>query len=78
MNPLPRRNRPRGRRRDPEPERENPLRTESQRLACKQKQRFATAQEADDAVYRARMEGTTLGTYKCQWCNGWHLTSRDG
>jgi hypothetical protein len=51
------------------------LRTESQREACRTKQRFASEREADDAAYRARMEGTSLGIYRCAWCGGWHLTS---
>jgi len=78
---MPRRNRPQRsrRRRDAASARppENALRTETQRLACKRKERFATQREADDAVYRNRMEGTPLGAYHCAWCDGWHLTSRE-
>lgn len=44
--------------------------------ACRRKRRFATEREADDAAYRARMEGRSLGIYLCEWCGGWHLTSR--
>jgi hypothetical protein len=73
---LPRRNRPKGANRDRRREAPRPLRTEAQRQACKQKQRFATEREADDAVYRARMEGTELAYYRCPWCDGWHLTRR--
>ena len=43
---------------------------------CRRKQRFATEREADDAAYRARMEGRRLGIYHCRLCGGWHLTSR--
>jgi hypothetical protein len=72
---VPRRNRPRGSRRSkgvPPPE--GPTRSFAQREACRSKQRFATEREADDAVYRARMEGTALSFYRCPWCDGFHLT----
>jgi hypothetical protein len=75
---LPRRNRPRGSRREPPREPEERQRTASQLEACRSKTRFDTEREADDAVYRARMEGRSLGIYKCPWCDGWHLTSRRG
>jgi hypothetical protein len=45
---------------------------------CRRKRRFATEREADDAAYRARMEGRQLGVYHCDLCGGWHLTSRPG
>jgi hypothetical protein len=48
----------------------NPLR------ACRRKRRFETEREADDAAYRARMDGRMLAIYRCRWCEGWHLTSR--
>lgn len=44
--------------------------------ACRRKRRFASEREADDAAYLARMEGRSLGIYRCDWCGGWHLTSR--
>lgn len=44
--------------------------------ACRRKRRFDTEREADDAAYAARMEGRRLSTYQCEWCGGWHLTSR--
>jgi len=71
---VPRRNRPKGQKR--ERPRESPPRSLAQREACRSKQRFATEREADDAVYRARMEGTALGFYRCPWCEGFHLTRR--
>ena len=37
---------------------------------------LTTEREADDAAYRARMEGRRLGIYQCSICGGWHLTSR--
>jgi hypothetical protein len=43
---------------------------------CRRKRRFETEREADDAAYRARMEGRRLGIYQCSVCGGWHLTSR--
>jgi hypothetical protein len=43
---------------------------------CRRKVRYATEREADDAAYRARMEGTQLAVYQCPWCNGWHLTRK--
>ena len=48
----------------------------NQLQACRRKKRFASEREADDAAYRARMEGRQLGIYRCDWCGGWHLTSR--
>ena len=44
--------------------------------ACRRKRRFASEREADDAAYRARMEGHELSVYACIWCRGWHLTSK--
>lgn len=73
---MPRRNRPRGARDPGRNEVSEPPRSASQLEACRRKTRFATEREADDAVYRARMEGQSLGFYHCPWCNGWHLTSR--
>lgn len=71
---MPRRNRPKGQKR--ERPSEPPPRNFAQREACRSKQRFANEREADDAVYRARMEGTELGFYRCPWCDGYHLTRR--
>lgn len=50
----------------------------TQLQACRRKRRFQSEREADDAAYRARMEGRSLGIYLCDWCGGWHLTSRLG
>ncbi|MEO8091712.1 MAG: hypothetical protein ABI726_03250 [bacterium] len=52
------------------------LRSANPLQACRRKRRFETEREADDAAYRAKMEGRTLGVYQCEWCGGWHLTSR--
>ncbi|HEX6116550.1 MAG TPA: hypothetical protein VFY99_05575 [Solirubrobacterales bacterium] len=72
---MPRRNRPKGAKRE-DPREGPPPRSVAQREACRSKQRFATESEADDAVYRARMEGTALSFYRCPWCEGFHLTRR--
>jgi len=73
---VPRRNRPRGAKREGPRDVRTPERTFAQREACRTKQRFATERDADDAVYRARMEGTALSFYRCPWCDGFHLTRR--
>lgn len=46
--------------------------------SCRQKRRFETEREADDAAYQARMDGRELGIYHCELCGGWHLTRRKG
>ena len=45
---------------------------------CRRKTRYASEREADDAAYRARMEGVELWIYQCPWCHGWHLTRAGG
>jgi len=55
---------------------DEPLRSANPLQACRRKRRFETEREADDAAYRARMEGRRLAIYLCEWCGGWHLTSR--
>ena len=57
---------------------EDEFRSANELQACRRKRRFATEREADDAAYQARMEGRRLGIYQCEWCGGWHLTSRTG
>ena len=43
------------------------------------KTRFASQDEAERAALQARLDhGTTLGSYRCEMCGGWHLGSRDG
>ncbi len=51
-------------------------RINSELETCRQKRRFATEREADDAAYQARLEGRDLRVYECTWCRGWHLTSK--
>jgi len=53
-------------------EREQALR----RKACASKNRYATRGEAEDAIVACAAYGTTgLYSYRCSYCNGWHLTS---
>ena len=62
--------------RPPAPAEEERPPPEAALASCRQKRRFATEREADDAAYQARMEGRDLGIYHCELCGGWHLTSR--
>jgi len=55
---------------------DDPIPAATQIQACRRKHRYASEREADDAAYRARMDGRPLGIYRCDWCAGWHLTSR--
>lgn len=57
-------------------ETDEPIPAANQIQACRRKRRYESEREADDAAYRARMDGQTLGIYECPWCRGWHLTSR--
>jgi hypothetical protein len=43
------------------------------------KNRFSTQADAERAALQARLEhGTTVGSYACAMCGGWHLGTRDG
>ena len=50
--------------------------------ACESKNRYSCKSEAEAAIASCAEYGTTgLHAYRCQYCNGWHLTSkplRDG
>ena len=47
------------------------------RKACESKNRYATRAEAEEAIVSCAEHGTTgLHSYKCSYCNGWHLTSK--
>lgn len=44
--------------------------------ACESKNRYATRGEAEAAIASCADYGTTgLQSYKCPYCDGWHLTS---
>ena len=44
--------------------------------ACERKNRYATQGEALLAIKSCADYGTTgLRSYRCKYCNGWHLTS---
>ena len=43
------------------------------------KVRFGSRAEALSAAEdRARESGVTLGTYRCDFCDGWHMGRRSG
>lgn len=46
--------------------------------ACKSKNRYATRDLARAAAENCAEHGVTgLSAYRCSYCNGWHLTSRN-
>lgn len=48
-----------------------------QRATCQRKRRFATERMALDAAQtQSLISGQELTIYTCQWCRGWHLSSR--
>jgi hypothetical protein len=55
-----------------------PISAAKQIADCRRKQRFESEREADNFAYRKRMEGIRVSIYECEWCGGWHLTSRHG
>lgn len=47
------------------------------RKSCESKNRYASKYEAECAIASCADYGTTgLHTYRCPYCNGWHLTSK--
>ena len=45
--------------------------------ACESKNRYASRAEAQEAIRSCEAHGTRgLHSYRCQYCNGWHLTSK--
>lgn len=47
------------------------------RKACESKKRYMSRFDAEAAIRSCEDYGTRgLRTYKCAYCNGWHLTSK--
>ena len=48
-------------------------------FSCEKKQRYRTQHVAREAANRAfAARGVRLRTYYCQYCNGYHLTKKNG
>ncbi len=47
--------------------------------SCERKMRYDTRADAEDAIARCEERGRHgLHCYRCEFCGGWHLTSRQG
>lgn len=47
--------------------------------SCERKNRYDTRADAEDAIARCEERGRRgLRCYRCEFCGGWHLTSRQG
>ena len=45
--------------------------------ACESKNRYSSHAEAQEAIRACAAHGRTgLHSYRCKYCNGWHLTSK--
>lgn len=45
--------------------------------ACESKNRYVFRSDAEEAIRLCAEHGTTgLHAYRCDYCNGWHLTSK--
>ena len=45
--------------------------------ACESKNRYASRAEAQEAIRACEAHGKRgLHSYRCQYCDGWHLTSK--
>lgn len=48
-----------------------------QKKACTSKVRYDTREDAEEAARTSRFAGgKTLRVYRCDYCDGWHLTSK--
>ena len=46
--------------------------------SCSSKNRYPTRAAAENAIFACAEHGTVgLSCYQCEFCNGWHLTSKD-
>ena len=66
-------------------EREDELRTQREiqkeaalrNKACESKNRYSCQSDAQEAIRLCAEHGQTgLRSYRCKYCNGWHLTSK--
>lgn len=47
------------------------------RKACESKMRYRSRADAEEAIAACAEHGTRgLHSYRCPYCNGWHLTSK--
>ena len=47
------------------------------RKSCESKNRYSSKYEAQQAIRSCEEHGRTgLHSYRCPYCNGWHLTSK--
>lgn len=52
---------------------------ERQRQACLAKNRYDTREDAEEAARTCTTSGRrSLRVYRCDYCDGWHLTSSPG
>jgi len=74
---MPRRNYPKNRQKTPP----GPIKSPSVAInsACRQKCRFTSEKQAKSAAETQELLSprTHLQTYQCEWCRGWHLTSKE-
>ena len=48
-----------------------------ERKACTSKNRYTSKREAEEAIVACAAYGTRgLHSYRCPYCDGWHLTSK--
>ena len=48
-----------------------------QQSVCQAKRRYDTREDAEEAAHACTTSGRrTLRVYRCDYCDGWHLTSK--